>query len=147
MTVRDNLEVGSLGAKSGDRRQRLAAVLDAFPVLKQKFDRLGGTLSGGEQQTLVIGRSLMAQPKVLLMDEPSLGLSPRVIEQLAGALQLIRRDWGTTLLVAEQSISLASEIASTFYVLQLGTVVYNGEGNLQTLVKAVHQAYLGTRSG
>jgi branched-chain amino acid transport system ATP-binding protein len=145
MSVRDNLEVGSLGARGGNRRDRLAAVLDAFPVLKLKLDRLGGTLSGGEQQTLVIGRSLMAQPRVLLMDEPSLGLSPRVIEQLAGALRLIRHDWGTTLLVAEQSILLASEIASTFYVLRLGTVTYNGQGDMQTLVKVVHQAYLGSR--
>jgi branched-chain amino acid transport system ATP-binding protein len=144
MTVKENLLVGRFGATArGNGQERLAAILDMFPVLKAKLNRLGGELSGGEQQTVAIGRSLMADPKVLLMDEPSLGLSPVVIEQLAVAVARIREDLGTTLLVAEQSITLALDIASHFFILRRGEVVYSGGGTLDTLWTEVHKAYLG----
>jgi branched-chain amino acid transport system ATP-binding protein len=143
MTVRENLLVGRFGVRSKGSGDRLAFLLDAFPVLKQKVDRLGGELSGGEQQTVAIARSLMAEPKVLLMDEPSLGLSPVVIDQLAAAIAALRRELRTTLLVAEQSIALALEIGTYFYVLQRGEVSYEGRGDLSVLWDEVHRAYLG----
>lgn len=144
MTVRENLLVGRFGARGKASAELLAFLLDEFPVLKLKLDSLGGELSGGQQQTVVIARSLMAQPKVLLMDEPSLGLSPVVIDQLASAIGKLRVELGTTLLVAEQSISLALEIGSYFYVLQRGQVSYEGPGDLSVLWDEVHRAYLGS---
>jgi branched-chain amino acid transport system ATP-binding protein len=143
LTVRENLLVGRFGARGKRSPDRLAAVLDAFPVLKAKFHRLGGELSGGEQQVVAIGRSLMAEPRVLLMDEPSLGLSPVISEQLAQAITRLREELGTTLLVAEQSIALALEIATHFYVMQRGRISYSGPGDLERLWGEVHRAYLG----
>lgn len=143
MTVMENLQVGRFGARRGKGADRLAAVLDAFPVLKQKINRLGGELSGGEQQIVAIGRGLMAEPKVLLMDEPSLGLAPLILEQLATTIATLRQDLEMTLLVAEQSLSLAREIASHFYVLRRGEVSYSGRGDLAVLWDEVHRAYLG----
>jgi branched-chain amino acid transport system ATP-binding protein len=143
LTVRENLLVGRFGAVRGGRSDRLAVVLDAFPVLRTKFNRLGGELSGGEQQIVAIGRSLMAEPRVLLMDEPSLGLSPVIIGQLGAAIGRLRADMGTTLLIAEQSIALALEIADYFYVMQRGRISYSGPGDLESLWSEVHRAYLG----
>lgn len=144
MTVRENLLVGRFGARGKTSSELLAFLLDEFPVLKAKLNSFGGELSGGQQQTVVIARSLMAQPKVLLMDEPSLGLSPVVIDQLASAIGKLRVELGTTLLVAEQSISLALEIGNYFYVLQRGQISYEGRGDLSVLWDEVHRAYLGS---
>jgi branched-chain amino acid transport system ATP-binding protein len=143
LTIKENLLLGRYGAPGPADPDHLASLLDAFPVLKQKITRLGSQLSGGEQQLVAIARCLMAKPKVVLMDEPSLGLSPRVIDQVTEAIKRIRSDLGTTLLVAEQSISLVLEIASTFYVLRRGTVSYSGEGDPAVIFREVHRAYLG----
>lgn len=143
LTVRENLLVGQFGRKQRDDGDRLAFLLDAFPLLKEKFNSHSGDLSGGQQQIVAIARSLMSRPKVVLMDEPSLGLSPIVVDQLAEAIINLRQELGTTLLVAEQSISLALEIATHFYVLQRGTVSYSGPGDLAVLWREVHRAYLG----
>jgi branched-chain amino acid transport system ATP-binding protein len=121
----------------------MAAILDTFPVLKLKLHKHGGELSGGEQQTVAIGRCLMGAPKILLMDEPSLGLAPRVIAQLAEAISNVRAEWGTTLLVAEQSIGLAVSLASRCHVLQRGRVVYSGPPDQDVLHEEVRRAYLG----
>jgi branched-chain amino acid transport system ATP-binding protein len=144
LTVKENLEVGGFAARNAEARERIDAVIDLFPVIKEKLHRTGGELSGGEQQTVAIARSLVAGPKVLLMDEPSLGLAPRVIEQMAEAIKVMRREWGMTLLVAEQSISLVLEIASEFHVLRRGELAYSGPGDLAVLWDEVHRAYLGT---
>ena len=143
LTIRENLMLGRFGAEKRPGGDQMDALLDAFPVLKEKIDRLGGQLSGGEQQQVAIARCLMGRPSVVLMDEPSLGLSPRVIDQMSDAIQTIRQEWGTTLLVAEQSISLALEIASHFYVLRRGKVSYSGPGERDVLLREVHSAYLG----
>jgi branched-chain amino acid transport system ATP-binding protein len=142
LTIRENLLLGRYGAAKGDP-DRMASLLDAFPVLKEKIGRLGSQLSGGEQQQVAIARCLMSDPKVVLMDEPSLGLSPRVIDQMTEAIKRIREEWGTTLLVAEQSISLALEVAGHFYVLRRGEVAYSGGGDPQVLFREVRKAYLG----
>lgn len=142
LTVRENLELGRYGA--GKRTpSELADVVDAFPVLKQKLHRLGNQLSGGEQQQVAIARTLMARPTVLLLDEPSLGLSPVVIDQVAEAMIRIRSEWNTTLLLAEQSTSLVLALATHFYVLQRGSISYSGAGDSQVLWQEVHRAYLG----
>ncbi|HEY1688362.1 MAG TPA: ABC transporter ATP-binding protein [Solirubrobacteraceae bacterium] len=142
LTVRENLELGRYGA--GKRSpSELTAVVDAFPVLKQKIRRLGSQLSGGEQQQVAIARTLMARPTVLLLDEPSLGLSPVVIDQVAEAMTRIRAEWNTTMLLAEQSTSLVLALATHFYVLQRGTVSYSGTEGSQVLWQEVHRAYLG----
>jgi branched-chain amino acid transport system ATP-binding protein len=143
LTVKENLEVGRFGARNRGANERVDAIIDLFPVIKEKLHRTGGELSGGEQQTVAIARSLVAGPKVLLMDEPSLGLAPRVIEQMAEAIKVMRREWGLTLLVAEQSISLVLEIASEFHVLRRGELAYSGPGDLGVLWDEVHRAYLG----
>jgi branched-chain amino acid transport system ATP-binding protein len=142
LTIRENLLLGRYGARKGDP-DRMASLLDAFPVLKEKIGRLGGQLSGGEQQQVAIARCLMSGPKVVLMDEPSLGLSPRVIDQMTDAIKRVRADWGTTLLIAEQSISLVLEVASHFYVLRRGEVSYSGAGDPPVLFREVRRAYLG----
>jgi branched-chain amino acid transport system ATP-binding protein len=142
LTIRENLLLGRYGARKGDP-DRMASLLDAFPVLKEKIGRLGGQLSGGEQQQVAIARCLMSGPKIVLMDEPSLGLSPRVIDQMTEAIKRVRQDWGTTLLIAEQSISLVLEVASHFYVLRRGEVSYSGAGDPAVLFREVRSAYLG----
>jgi branched-chain amino acid transport system ATP-binding protein len=142
LTIRENLLLGRYGARKGDP-DRMASLLDAFPVLKEKIGRLGGQLSGGEQQQVAIARCLMSGPKVVLMDEPSLGLSPRVIDQMTEAIKRVRQEWGTTLLIAEQSISLVLEVASHFYVLRRGEVSYSGAGDPAVLFREVRRAYLG----
>jgi branched-chain amino acid transport system ATP-binding protein len=143
LTVRENLLLGRYGAANKKQPTQMDSLMDAFPLLKEKINRLGSQLSGGEQQQVAIARCLMAQPKVVLMDEPSLGLSPRVIEQVGEAIKHIRRDWGTTLLVAEQSISLVLDIATHFYVLRRGQVSYSGHGDPAVVFREVHRAYLG----
>jgi branched-chain amino acid transport system ATP-binding protein len=146
LTVKENLLVGGFGADRRASKDRLSSLLDAFPVLKAKLNSYGGELSGGQQQMLAIARSLVSGPKVVLMDEPSLGLSPVAVEQLAEAIGRLRKDLGTTLLVAEQSIALALEIAAEFHVLQGGRISYSGPGDMSVLWHEVHSAYLGVGS-
>jgi branched-chain amino acid transport system ATP-binding protein len=143
LTIRENLLLGRYGSGKEREPEHMASLLDAFPLLGEKLNRLGSQLSGGEQQQVAIARCLMGKPKVVLMDEPSLGLSPRVMEQVTEAIKRIRRDWGTTILVAEQSIALVLEIASHFYVLRRGKVSYSGTGDPAVLFREVHAAYLG----
>jgi len=145
LTVRENLEIGlSRRTRWGDATA--GPVLDAFPVLRAKLDRRAGELSGGEQQTVAIGRALISRPSVLLMDEPSLGLSPNVIDQLMLAIDDLRKQWGTTLLIAEQSLPLAVGLAGYFYVLSSGRLVYEGFESIDVLWKEAHAAYLGVKA-
>lgn len=145
LTVRENIEVGlPRGHRWSD--DTVVEVLDAFPLLKSKLDRRAGELSGGEQQTVSIGRCLVGRPDVLLMDEPSLGLSPRVVDQLASSIAEIRANRGMTLLVAEQSLPLAMTLASYFYVLRTGTLAYEGRGSQEELWDEAQKAYLGAEA-
>lgn len=149
LSVQDNL---TLGAYSRLRRGEKAAVAldiervyDMFPILRERQAQLAGTLSGGEQQMLAIGRGLMAQPKVLLLDEPSLGLAPLLVQEIFEVLRKLRQS-GTTILLVEQNARAALEISDRAYVLETGQVVLTGDaGDLIANVE-VQRAYLGRSS-
>ena len=144
LTVRENLRMGAFRRTAG--RAELAAdlerVLLIFPRLRERLGQLAGTLSGGEQQMLAMGRAMMSAPKLLLMDEPSMGLAPRVVDQVFETILAINR-LGVTVLLVEQNAFMALEIARTAYVLQSGEVVLSGAGAELLDSEAVKEAYLG----
>jgi branched-chain amino acid transport system ATP-binding protein len=145
MTVWENLLMGTLvrrGAPTSELSQDVERVYALFPRLRERAQQLGGTLSGGEQQMLAIGRALMARPRLLLMDEPSMGLAPALVDQVFDIIQTINRQ-GTTILVVEQNAAVALSIASRGYVLQNGRIVVHDTA--ETLLRADHirRAYLG----
>ncbi|MFB9949241.1 ABC transporter ATP-binding protein [Rhizobium puerariae] len=144
MTVRENLEVGSY-ARRHDRqgtRRVMEEVLDLFPVLAKKSGLLGGVLSGGEQQMLAIGRGLMAQPRVLLLDEPSMGLSPKLTTEMFEDIRRIA-DTGRTVLIVEQNAYAALSVADRGYVLENGRVALSGDADDLIENDYVRQTYLG----
>ncbi|MEO5657315.1 MAG: ABC transporter ATP-binding protein [Nitrospiria bacterium] len=142
-TVRENLEVGALTRT--DRRE-IAAALDTvfgyFPILRDRRGQLGGTLSGGEQQMLAIGRALMAQPRLLLLDEPSLGLAPLMVERIFEIIRTIHRA-GTTMLLVEQNAYTALKAADRAYVMDTGRIVLEGPAAVLLDDPNVRTAYLG----
>ncbi len=146
LTVRDNLQLGAyLRLRRGERRQVLAdmeRIYGHFPILEQRSKQLAGTLSGGEQQMLAIGRSLMARPRVLLLDEPSLGLAPLLIREIFLTIQNLR-DEGVTILLVEQNARAALTIADRGYVLETGRIVLGASAAALLQNRAVQQAYLG----
>ncbi len=144
LTVSENLELGGyIHAKSARaRRERQTEVLALFPNLQDKLNQLAGRLSGGEQQALAIARAMMARPRVLMVDEPSLGLDPQKIDVVYDLLADIARS-GTTVVLVEQNVALALELASRAYVLQQGTVVLSGEARALEKDERVAAAYLG----
>ncbi|MFG1948613.1 ABC transporter ATP-binding protein [Nonomuraea sp. NPDC048826] len=125
LTVRDNLLMGGYRLPAGGIDARMAEMIDLFPVLGRKLDDLGGVLSGGEQQMLAIARGLMARPRLLMIDEPSMGLAPRVVGDVLEALQRVVAT-GTAVLIAEQNAGLALEVADRAYVMVVGDVVTSG---------------------
>ncbi|MCI8699667.1 MAG: ABC transporter ATP-binding protein [Oscillospiraceae bacterium] len=145
LTVEENLLMGTFGAKRYDKA-RAAAVLEEiyqmFPRLRERRTQLGGTLSGGEQQMLAIGRGLMFSPKVLMLDEPSLGLAPLVVKEIF-ELILDIRDRGTTVLLIEQNAGLALQIADRGYVLENGSITLTDTGEALLHNESVIKAYLG----
>ncbi len=140
LTVKENLEIGAFPIWRS-RAQRLEQVLVIFPRLKERFNQLGSTLSGGEQQMLAIGRGLMANPRFLLLDEPSLGLAPLVVEGLFQAIQAVNRS-GVTILLVEQNALLALELAGRVYVIQNGCNASEGAASELRNSDAVREAYL-----
>jgi branched-chain amino acid transport system ATP-binding protein len=143
MSVLENLEMGAYAREdAGGVREDLDGVLSRFPVLSQRLHQVAGTLSGGEQQMLAIGRALMARPRVLLLDEPSLGLAPAIIETTFEIIREIRRR-GVTVLMVEQNASLALRMADRGYVLESGQVAVAGTGADLIANDHVRQAYLG----
>ena len=143
MTVAENLEMGAYTRteKVGIRRDS-EWVMQLFPKLESRLAQMAGTLSGGEQQMLAVGRALMADPKLILMDEPSMGLAPVVVEEVFRVIEKISRESKTILLV-EQNASLALNIAHQAYVIELGRVVLSGSGQELLHNPAVERAYLG----
>jgi branched-chain amino acid transport system ATP-binding protein len=143
MTVAENLEMGAYTHTDRTAINRdVEAVFERFPRLKERRNQLGGTLSGGEQQMLAIGRGLMAHPKLLLLDEPSMGLSPILVEQIFDIIQDINEQ-GTSILLVEQNAQMALAIADRAYVLETGTIAMQGTGDDLLKDPNVIKAYLG----
>lgn len=142
LTVEENLAMGGFFTAKGDYHAQMDKVLGLFPRLKERFNQRGGTMSGGEQQMLAIGRALMSQPKLLLLDEPSLGLAPIIIQQIFDIIEQLRRD-GVTVFLVEQNANQALKIADRAYVLENGRVVMQGTGQALLTDPKVRDAYLG----
>jgi branched-chain amino acid transport system ATP-binding protein len=143
LTVEENLDLGAYVRHDQAGIQRdLDRVYSLFPRLKERHQQMAGTLSGGEQQMLAIGRALMAKPLLLLLDEPSLGLAPQVIELIFETIEKINRE-GTTILLVEQNAQLALESSHTAYVLETGEILLEGEASRVLEDPRVKQAYLG----
>lgn len=141
MTVLENLKIGAYLRKD-DLTEDLDWVFDLFPRLKERSWQAGGTLSGGEQQMLAVGRGLMSRPKVLMMDEPSLGLAPLVVQGIFDIIREINRQ-GVTILLIEQNANMALHTADTAYVLETGRLTMSGTGKELLNDEAVKKAYLG----
>jgi branched-chain amino acid transport system ATP-binding protein len=143
MTVRENLELGAFVRRDNAAIDRdFEGLFELFPHVMNRLDQLAGTLSGGEQQMVAIARALMARPKLLCLDEPSMGLSPRMIEQVFEIIQAVNRR-GTTIFMVEQNASMALSIATHAYVLQTGRVVMSGSAQSLRDNDMVREAYLG----
>jgi branched-chain amino acid transport system ATP-binding protein len=145
MTVEDNIYMGAY-ARKGDVSKELAEVYELFPRLAERKRQTGGTLSGGEQQMLAIGRALMAKPKVLLLDEPSMGLAPMLVQQIFSIIQEINRR-GTTVLLVEQNAQQALQVGHRAYVLETGRIVKSAPAHDLLDDPEVRAAYLGGELG
>ncbi|MEQ8291559.1 MAG: ABC transporter ATP-binding protein [Roseovarius sp.] len=144
LTIEENLQLGAY--LSDDRAgvaRAVAGIYDRFPILGERRAMKAGNLSGGEQMMLAIGRALVAEPKLLLLDEPSLGLAPQITEEIFGFLEELNREHGVTMLIVEQNAMLALELADRAFVLETGHVVLNGTGKELLDDPAVFEAYLG----
>lgn len=145
LTVEENLLMGDFGNTSGDKdrmKRNMEHVYELFPRLKERQRQNGGTLSGGEQQMLAIGRGLMLDPKIMMLDEPSLGLAPILVDQIFELILRIR-DHGKTILLIEQNANMALQIADRAYVMETGTISMSGDAEQLSGDERVIKAYLG----
>jgi branched-chain amino acid transport system ATP-binding protein len=143
MTVRENLELGAMHPAAKKRRaESLERVCELFPAVRQKLSQASGTLSGGQQQMVAIGRALMALPSLLLLDEPSLGLAPAIVSDMFRVIQSIHQE-GTAVMLVEQNVSRALAISSRTYVLENGRVIAEGESDELSNRPEIRKAYLG----
>lgn len=142
MTVEENLRIGSYLLDPQRDSPKLEKIYNSFPILAERKNQLGGTLSGGEQQMLAIGRSLMSEPKLLMLDEPSLGLAPLIVERIFEILQTINRE-GVSILLVEQNARQALKIAHRGYVMVTGKIVLSDLGSKLLESDEVRRAYLG----
>jgi branched-chain amino acid transport system ATP-binding protein len=144
MSVQENLRMGAYvhRSKKDEIKKSLQHVYELFPILKDKKDDSAGSLSGGQQQMLAIGRTLMSKPKLMLLDEPSVGLAPLIVEQMFAVIQQINRE-GTTILLAEQNANAALKIADKGYVFENGTIVLQGTSDELFANDEVRKAYIG----
>jgi len=143
MTVRENLELGAYIQKEKARVEKtMEWVFGLFPRLRERQSQLAGTFSGGEQQMLVLGRALMSKPQFLMVDEPSLGLAPAVVETVFGVIKKLHEE-GTTILLVEQNVRKSLEIGQRGYVLETGRIVLSGDSGTLSANKKVKKAYLG----
>jgi branched-chain amino acid transport system ATP-binding protein len=143
MTVQENIELGAYTPRARkDRDQTLEEVLSLLPRLKERFRQMAGTLSGGEQQMLAIARGLMSKPRLLMLDEPTLGLAPKIVTLVFDTIQAIQSR-GVTVLLVEQNVNHALKIANRGYVLENGRVVLEGSGSELLADERLKKAYLG----
>lgn len=143
MTVQENLDMGAFLRKDkAGIASDMEDVFTRFPVLKERLRQTAGTLSGGEQQMLAMGRAMMARPKVLLLDEPSMGLAPLLVQEIFDIIQKINAD-GTTVLLVEQNANMALQVAHRAYVMETGQIVLSGTAAELAATDAVKRAYLG----
>ncbi len=142
MTVEENLEMGAYTQAPSTVEPGLARVYEQFPRLKERRRQIAGTLSGGEQQMLAMGRALMSSPKLLMLDEPSMGLAPILVEQIFDIIKALHKA-GTTILLVEQNARMALSVADRGYVLETGKIVTSGAGGELLKNEAVKKAYLG----
>jgi branched-chain amino acid transport system ATP-binding protein len=143
MTVRENLDLGSYLRRDGDISNDLERVYDLFPRLKERERQHAGTMSGGEQQMLAIGRALMARPKLLMLDEPSMGIAPILVQRIYETIAEINRQ-GVSILLVEQNANYALDVSKRGYVLETGEVALANESAELRNDPAVQRAYLGT---
>ena len=142
MTVEENLEMGGYVRPNGEIDSSIEQVYDSFPRLKERRKQLAGTLSGGEQQMLAMGRAMMSKPSLLMLDEPSMGLAPILVGQIFDMIQRLHKQ-GTTILLVEQNAQMALSIADRGYVLETGMISLSGTGTELAASEAVKKAYLG----
>ena len=147
LTVRENLVLGTCANSDYKKamQETFEEVLTLFPILKKRLKQSGGTLSGGEQQMLAIGRALMARPKLLCLDEPSLGLAPIIIDEVFDKIQQLNQEMGLTVLLVEQNAYLALDVAHRAYVLNTGHITLEGTGAELSENESVQDEYLGIR--
>ena len=141
MTVQENLEMGAYTAP-GQVEENLAIVFEQFPRLKERRKQIAGTLSGGEQQMLAMGRALMSAPKLMMLDEPSMGLAPILVEQIFDIIRELHKR-GTTILLVEQNAQMALSVADRAYVMETGKITLSGSGKELAASEAIKKAYLG----
>jgi len=143
MSVRENLELVAYLAPRAERAGRYARVLELFPRLAERREQLAGTMSGGEQQMLAVGRALMSRPKLLLMDEPSLGLAPLVVEESFRIIAQLHQD-GVSIFLVEQNAHMALKVAQHFYLMEQGKVTFSGTPGALAEDEVIRRAYLGS---
>jgi len=144
MSVLENLELGAYNARArSEKNHRLDLVFSLFPRLAERRKQLAGTMSGGEQQMLAIGRALMTAPRLLMLDEPSLGLAPLVTTQILDTIKRLNHEYGTTILLVEQNVAHALAMAHRAYVIENGSILLEGTGQELARDPAVRRAYLG----
>ncbi|MBA4810103.1 MAG: ABC transporter ATP-binding protein [Acidimicrobiales bacterium] len=143
LTVEENLRVGAFIRSDSEVNNDLQNCFNTYPVLFQRRSQKAGSLSGGEQQMLAVSRALMSRPKLLLLDEPSLGLAPQIVEALFERFVLMNRELGTTMLIVEQNAQIALSMADRGYVLEAGEIVVEGEAKALITDDAIKRAYLG----
>ena len=142
MSVQENLDMGAFSRKSGNIDADMERIFEQFPRLKERRKQVAGTLSGGEQQMLAMGRALMSNPKLLMLDEPSMGLAPILVEQIFDIIKELHKA-GTTILLVEQNAQAALSVANRGYVLETGKIVTTGTGAELLASPAIKKAYLG----
>lgn len=142
LSVRENLEMGAFTRPKSEIEDSIEQIYQLFPRLKERYKQVSGTLSGGEQQMLAMGRAMMSKPKLLMLDEPSMGLAPLMVDQIFSIIQELNKS-GTTILLVEQNAQMALSIADRGYVLETGKIVTSGTGKELLLDDAVRKAYLG----